>query len=62
MDMVERQPQNIIAGVAQAPASTVRLGGFEQAGKGEQASRAGGDTPRHVRDILADFLQYDVKG
>ena len=62
MDMIERQPQDIVAGIAQAPASTVGLGGFEQAGKEERAGRAGGDTPRHVRDILADFLQYDAKG
>ena len=62
MDTIERQPQTVIAGVGQAPASTVRLGRVEQAGKQEWPGRAGSDTPRHVRDILADFLQYDAKG
>ncbi len=62
MPMIERQPQSVASGIGQVPASTVRLDGFERAGKEARLVRAGGDMPRHTRDILADFLQYDAKG
>ena len=62
MPMIERQSQSVAPGIGQAPVSTVRLDGFEHAGKEARLVRAGGDTLRHVRDVLADFLQYDAKG
>ncbi len=62
MPMIERQPQSVASGIGQAPASAVRLDGFKRAGKEAGLVRAGNDTPRHVRDVVADFLQYDAKG
>ena len=62
MDKIERQPQSARSGIRQAMASGIRQDGARDIRKGAQPAREGGDTPRHVRDILADLLQYDAKG
>lgn len=62
MDEIERQPQGPHPVARRMMASGIRQDGAGAVRKGAQPAREGGDATRHVRDILADFLQCDAKG